>query len=65
MYGKKPPKTAAQRQASRDARLRKEGKVQRRVWAHPSDWPAIKLFVQSLDESHSSGGLPPDGTEDA
>jgi len=47
---KKPPKTPAQRQAERDFRLRKQGKIQRRVWAKPEHWPAILEFVAKLDE---------------
>jgi hypothetical protein len=42
------PKTPAERQAARTARLRAAGLVPRQAWAHPDDWPRVQRYLQRL-----------------
>lgn len=45
------PKTPAERQAALAERQRAAGRVQRKVWASPEDWPAIRAFVENLNRA--------------
>ena len=36
--------------AASDERHRAAGETQRKVWAHPKDWPAIRALEKSLRE---------------
>lgn len=48
------PVSTAKRQADLADRQRAAGRTQRKVWAHPDDWPKIMAYVQLLNLSRSS-----------
>ncbi len=42
------PERAAARKAAETARRKAEGMVRQSVWAHPTDWPAIRALETKL-----------------
>jgi len=43
-------RSGAERQAALAARHRAAGRVQRKMWAHPEDWPRIVKYVERLNK---------------
>lgn len=41
-------KKSTARVAAHEQRKRAAGLTQRKVWAHPSDWPALLAYVREL-----------------
>ncbi len=49
------PKTPAQRRKALEDRERAKGRVQRKRWAHPKDWPEIDRLIAELNKARESG----------
>lgn len=44
------PLTNNEKQAAYAERQKAAGRTQRKVWAHPEDWPRIKSYVERLNK---------------
>lgn len=46
--------TAAERKAAERDRKRKAGLRKYEVWLHPSEWPAVKRYIERISKRHAS-----------
>jgi hypothetical protein len=47
------PKSSTPRVAKHEAAQREAGRVQRKRWAHPDDWPEIDRVIDRLNKART------------